>query len=93
VSTSIQRIAINTGGGDAPGLNAVIKAAVHAADAQGWEILGIREGYDGLLYPDRYHDGGLVPLTPAVVQHIASLGQHDPRYHQPRQSVSWRGAA
>ena len=40
----IKRIAINTGGGDAPGLNAVIHAAVHAAHNHGWEIHGIRDG-------------------------------------------------
>ena len=71
---AIRRIAINTGGGDAPGLNAVIKAVVHAAAAQGWEVVGIREGYDGLLHPDHQPEGGLVPLTPAVVRHIAALG-------------------
>ena len=58
--SAVRRIAINTGGGDAPGLNAVIKAAVHAASARGWAVVGIREGYDGLLHPDRYPDGGLV---------------------------------
>jgi len=70
----IQRIAINTGGGDAPGLNAVIHAAVYAARAIGWEVFGIREGYDGLLDPDHYPDGGLVPLERAAVRHIAHLG-------------------
>jgi 6-phosphofructokinase 1 len=60
----LRRIAINTGGGDAPGLNAVIEAATHAAHAHGWELVGIRESYDGLLFPDRYPDGGLVTLTP-----------------------------
>lgn len=44
-----KRIAINTGGGDAPGLNAVIRAVVLAADRRGWEVLGIRRGYEGLL--------------------------------------------
>src|SRR5262245_60072405 len=74
VASPIRRVAINTGGGDAPGLNAGIKAAVHAADAQGWDVVGIREGYDGLLFPDRYPDGGLVPLAPASVAHIAGVG-------------------
>ena len=41
---TFKRIAINTGGGDAPGLNAVIHAAVHAAHSQGWEIHGLRDG-------------------------------------------------
>jgi 6-phosphofructokinase 1 len=68
------RVAINTGGGDAPGLNAVIEAATRAADACGWELVGIREGYDGLLFPDQYPDGGLVPLTPAAVKRISHLG-------------------
>jgi len=72
--TTIQRIAINTGGGDAPGLNAVIHAAVYAGRALGWEVIGIREGYDGLLEPQNYPDGGLVPLERSTVQHIAHLG-------------------
>jgi ATP-dependent phosphofructokinase / diphosphate-dependent phosphofructokinase len=74
VTGEIKRIAINTGGGDAPGLNAVIHAVVHAGRAMGWEVFGIREGYDGLLDPDRYPDGGLVSLERATVRHIAHLG-------------------
>jgi len=46
---AIQRIAINTGGGDAPGLNAVIRSVVLSALRRGWEVLGIHRGYDGLL--------------------------------------------
>jgi 6-phosphofructokinase 1 len=42
-------IAINTGGGDAPGLNAVIRAVTLAAHRRGWDVLGIRRGYAGLL--------------------------------------------
>ena len=74
MSSTIRRVAINTGGGDAPGLNAVIEAASHAAHALGWELIGIREGYDGLLYPDRYPDRGMVALTPASGKRIAHLG-------------------
>jgi 6-phosphofructokinase 1 len=74
MTVDIKRIAINTGGGDAPGLNAVIHAAVYAARAIGWEIFGIREGYDGLLDPQNYPDGGLVQLTRSTVRHIAHLG-------------------
>ena len=44
-----RRIAINTGGGDAPGLNAVIRAAVLSARRRGWEVFGIHHGYAGLL--------------------------------------------
>jgi len=39
------RIAINTGGGDAPGLNAAIRAATLAALKRGWEVFGIKNGY------------------------------------------------
>ncbi len=47
------RIAISTGGGDAPGLNAVIRAVVLSAHQRGWQCFGIRRGYDGL-----YRRGG-----------------------------------
>ena len=70
----IKRISINTGGGDAPGLNAVIYAVVHAATRLGWKVLGIREGYDGLLFPDQYPDGGLVELDTEKVKNIPHLG-------------------
>jgi 6-phosphofructokinase 1 len=74
MAMSFRRVAINTGGGDAPGLNAVIEAATHAAHARGWELIGIRESYDGLLHSDRYPDEGLVALTPRSVERIAHLG-------------------
>src|SRR5512133_3005111 len=45
------RIGVVTGGGDCPGLNAVIRAVAKAADRRGWETLGILGGYDGLLQP------------------------------------------
>ena len=48
-----ERIGVLTGGGDCPGLNAVIRAVVKAAAGQGWETLGIRDGFEGLLSPVR----------------------------------------
>ena len=65
----IRRIAINTGGGDAPGLNAVIRAATLAALNRGWEVLGIRRGYSSLL-------GGepMLKLDRNAVRGIAHLG-------------------
>ena len=45
----MMRVAISTGGGDAPGLNAVIRAVVLSAHQRGWECFGIRRGYDGLF--------------------------------------------
>jgi phosphofructokinase-like protein len=70
----IRKIAICTGGGDAPGLNAVIHGAVYAARGLGWQIVGIRDGYDGLLEPERYPHGCLVELTRSVVREIPHLG-------------------
>lgn len=63
------RIAISTGGGDAPGLNAVIRAAVLSARTRGWDVLGIKRGYAGLLGEDE-----VVPLTSDSVRGIAGLG-------------------
>jgi 6-phosphofructokinase 1 len=70
----IGRISITTGGGDAPGLNAVIYSVVHAAAKLGWEVLGVREGYNGLLFPDDYPDGGLMELDTETVKNIPHLG-------------------
>jgi 6-phosphofructokinase 1 len=74
VPSPIKRIAINTGGGDAPGLNAVIRATVLAAINLGWECYGIRDGFHGILMPERYPDGGVFRLTRDSVRGIAHLG-------------------
>ena len=55
------RIGIVTGGGDCPGLNAVIRAVAKAAYYRGWETVGIEDGFEGLLPPRphrtlQYHD-------------------------------------
>jgi 6-phosphofructokinase 1 len=71
---AIHRIAISTGGGDAPGLNAVIRAVVLAGHNRGWDVVGIRDGYNGVLLPEQYPDGGLVALTPDRVRGITHLG-------------------
>ncbi len=71
---TIRRVAINTGGGDAPGLNAVIRAVVLSGLNHGWEIVGIRDGYNGIFRPQEYPDGGLVPLTRTRVRGITHLG-------------------
>jgi len=63
------RIALSTGGGDAPGLNAVIRAAVLSARTRGWDVLGIKRGYAGLLGEDE-----VIPLTADTVKGIAGLG-------------------
>jgi phosphofructokinase-like protein len=63
------RIAISTGGGDAPGLNAVIRAIVLSAYQRGWQSYGIRNGYDGLL-----ENAGIINLGPREVRGITHLG-------------------
>ncbi len=68
MNTHSLRIAINIGSGHLPGLDLVVAGAVLAADELGWEIFGIRDGYDGLLYPDRYPEGGLQLLRPSMVE-------------------------
>ncbi len=65
-----KRIGILTGGGDAPGLNAVIRAVVLVANNRyGWEVVGIREGFDGLL-----SGAPVLPLTEERVRLIHGRG-------------------
>ena len=63
-----RRIAINTGSGFVPGMNAVVMGVTVAAAQLGWEVVGIRNGFAGLLEPGDYPDGGLVPLPPQSVE-------------------------
>ena len=74
MSSTIRRIAVCTGGGDAPGLNAVIRSVVVAAVNRGWECYGIRDGFNGILFPERYSEGGVFRLTKDRVRGIAHLG-------------------
>lgn len=64
------RIGVLNSGGDCPGLNAVINGVVCAASKLGWEVLGFRDGYEGLL-PD---GGDYMILTPDDTIGIARLG-------------------
>ena len=74
MNTTPKRIAITTGGGDAPGLNAVIRAVTLAAVERGWECIGIRDGYDGILFEDEFFDGGTIQLDRDRVRGIAHTG-------------------
>jgi 6-phosphofructokinase 1 len=65
----IRRLGILTGGGDAPGLNAVIRAAVKSACNAGIECVGLEDSFDGLIEPGRSR-----PLTPRDVTGIQRLG-------------------
>src|SRR5947209_16522672 len=48
------RIGVLTSGGDCPGLNAVLRGVVLAAEKLGWEVIGFRDGFEGLLPPGDY---------------------------------------
>jgi ATP-dependent phosphofructokinase / diphosphate-dependent phosphofructokinase len=66
----MKRLAILTGGGDAPGLNAVIRAAVKTAVLKcNCEVLGVKNGFDGFLEP-----GGISPLDPMAIRGILPRG-------------------
>ena len=65
----IRRIGVLTGGGDAPGLNAVIRAVVKSACNTGIEVLGIEDSFDGLIEPGRTR-----VLAPKDVTGILRLG-------------------
>ncbi len=73
-AVSPRRIAINVGGGFVPGMNAVIVGAALAAHQLGWEVVGIRDGFAGLLEPENYPDGGLISLTPQLIQNLDPTG-------------------
>ena len=74
MKTHTKRIAVNVGGGYVPGINAVLAGVVLAASELGWEVVGIRDGFDGLLAPESYPDGGLRGLTPQLVESLCAGG-------------------
>jgi len=66
----IRTIGVVNGGGDAPGLNAVIRAVVKSAIGRfGWQVTGIRNGFDGLIWPE-----GCIPLSWDSVSGILPRG-------------------
>lgn len=66
----LRRIAIMVGAGYVPGINAVVMGAAMAAGRLGWELVGVRDGFDGLLHPERHPNGGLVPLDPHLIENL-----------------------
>ena len=70
----LRRIAIVVGAGFVPGMNSVVMGAALAAGKLGWEMVGIRDGFDGLLHPERYPGGGLVPLSPQLAENLDPAG-------------------
>ena len=61
-------LAILTSGGDAPGMNAALAAATKTASALGWRVVGVEDGYDGLIA------GTFTDLTPAAVDSLTREG-------------------
>ena len=64
----VKRIGVLTSGGDAPGMNAAVRAVVRTAVSQGIECVGIRRGWNGLINSD------FVPLKASSVSHIINKG-------------------
>ena len=64
----MKKIGVLTSGGDAPGMNAVIRAVTRAAIAKGMEVVGVRRGYNGLI------NGDIIPLNARSVSDIIQRG-------------------
>src|SRR2546423_14024331 len=68
------RIGVLTSGGDCPGLNAVLRGVVLAADKLGWEVLGFLDGFEGLLPPGNYRilkrrdTSGIMPRGGTIIR-------------------------
>lgn len=86
MNNDIKKIGVLTSGGDAPGMNAVIRAVVRTALKQGIEVLGIKRGYEGLLtgdiinlnansVSDIINHGGTMLLTARCSEMITLEGQ------------------
>jgi ATP-dependent phosphofructokinase / diphosphate-dependent phosphofructokinase len=83
------RIGVLTSGGDCPGLNAVLRGVVLAAEKLGWEVVGFRDGFEGLLPPgdhiilDRHSTDGIMALGGTIIgttnrgHFIAKVGPGD----------------
>src|SRR5258708_1644906 len=73
--SEIRCIGIATGGGDAPGLNAVIRAATKAAILKyGWKVIGIPDGFDGLIWPEKAFELTLKEISGILTRGGTILG-------------------
>ena len=74
----MKRIAVLTSGGDAPGMNAAIRAVVRTGISRGWEVFGVKLGYEGLItgkiFPMGARDvGGIIQRGGTVLGSARSL--------------------
>ena len=65
---NIKKIGVLTSGGDAPGMNAAIRAVVRTALDYGYEVCGVRDGYAGL------HEGNIIQLNSHSVSDLLNRG-------------------
>lgn len=79
---TIKRIGVLTSGGDAPGMNAAIRAVTRSAIYEGLEVVGIKRGFEGLL------EGDVIPLMSRTV---GALFTGEGRYFGPRGASASRG--
>ncbi len=84
--STIRCIGVCTGGGDAPGLNAVIRAVVKSAFLKyGWKVIGIPDGFDGLIWPERSHEltlkdvSGILPRGGTI---LGTTNRGDPFHYK-----------
>ena len=79
---TIKKIGVLTGGGDAPGLNAVIRAVVKTAQQRRRQVIGLEDSFDGLIYPDKSR-----VLDAEGRDRHPPARRNDPGDRQPRRSV------
>ena len=82
-----KRIGVLTSGGDCPGLNAVLRGVVRAANNRDWEVIGFHDGFEGMLPPTRWeildgrraagimHLGGTILGTTNKGHFVAKVGE------------------
>lgn len=76
----IKTIGVLTSGGDAPGMNAAIRAVTRSAIYNGWKVFGIYRGYEGLIH------GDFKELTTESVSNTIQRGRHNPE-DRPQRGV------
>jgi len=69
----IKKVAIALGQGFTPGVNAIIMGTAITAHRLGWQVVGIRDGFEGLLFPERYPDKGLIDFGPGAIGKLNPL--------------------
>ncbi len=87
----IKTLGVANGGGDCPGLNAVIRGVVKTAIREhGWRVIGIRNGFDGLIWPDRCMEltidtvRGLLPRGGTI---LGTTNRGDPFAYRPEEGA------